>query len=169
VKHLRYLSYVLRHKWFVLLAGLKVSAPLWRLIIHDWSKFLPSEWNPYVQNFYGDDSHEALDVISEFSLAELAPYGFYTKDRFTVAWNHHQKRNAHHWQYWLHTQDSGEQFPLPIPEQIAREMVADWMGAGRAITGRWEVSEWYESNKEKIQLRYSTRRFVESLLSEATP
>ena len=44
--HLRYLGYVLRHKWFVLVAGLKVGAPLWRLLIHDWSKFTAAEWGP---------------------------------------------------------------------------------------------------------------------------
>ena len=37
--HLRYLSYVLRHKWYVLWAGLWLGVPLWRLLIHDWSKF----------------------------------------------------------------------------------------------------------------------------------
>jgi hypothetical protein len=42
-----------RHKWFVLLAGLKTGAPLWRLIIHDWSKFTPAERGPYVRPFYG--------------------------------------------------------------------------------------------------------------------
>jgi hypothetical protein len=41
MKHVRYLSYVVRHKWFVLLAGIKTGAPLWRLLIHDWSKFAP--------------------------------------------------------------------------------------------------------------------------------
>ena len=32
----------------------KVShVPLWQAIIHDWTKFLPCEWFPYVQRFYG--------------------------------------------------------------------------------------------------------------------
>ena len=44
--HLRYLGYVVRHKWFVFRAGLRTGAPLWRLVIHDWSKFTPAEWGP---------------------------------------------------------------------------------------------------------------------------
>jgi hypothetical protein len=50
--HLRYASYVTRHKWFVFRAGLKTRAPLWRLLIHDWSKLSRAEWTPYVWSFW---------------------------------------------------------------------------------------------------------------------
>ena len=53
-KHFLYGRYIARHKWFVFLAGIKTSAPLWRLIIHDWSKLTPAEWSPYVEMFYGE-------------------------------------------------------------------------------------------------------------------
>ena len=52
-KFFKYLSYIIRHKYYVLVAGLKVRAPLFRLIIHDWSKFLPYEFAPYMNYFYG--------------------------------------------------------------------------------------------------------------------
>jgi len=52
VKHLAYLRYVLRHKWFVLLACWRAGL-YWRGIVHDWHKFLPSEWFPYVEHFHG--------------------------------------------------------------------------------------------------------------------
>jgi len=51
--HLRYLAYVLRHKWHVFIACRGLHVPLWQAIIHDWTKFLPCEWFPYVQRFYG--------------------------------------------------------------------------------------------------------------------
>ena len=162
--HLRYLSYVLRHKIFVLLAGLKVGAPLWRLLIHDWSKFTPAEWGPYVQYFYRDNSEEGLEAIGRFGVAELAPFGFYAKDRFNVAWLHHQHASAHHWQHWVLREDSGKTFPLPMPEPLVLEMVADWMGAGRAITGRWEVAEWYTKNCDLMLLHPDTRRLVEQVI-----
>jgi prevent-host-death family protein len=38
--HLRYLWYVVRHKWFVLLAAFEFRVPFWRAICHDLSKFL---------------------------------------------------------------------------------------------------------------------------------
>jgi hypothetical protein len=42
--HWRYLRYLCRHKWFVAVAGLHLGVGLWRLLIHDYSKFFPSEW-----------------------------------------------------------------------------------------------------------------------------
>lgn len=142
--HLQYLSYVVRHKWFVFRAGLKTKAPLWRLVIHDWSKFSPAEWGPYVRTFYA--KHKARP------------------GEFDRAWLHHQHRNPHHWQHFLLREDDGDLKALPMPESLAREMVADWMGAGRAITGRWEVRAWYSANAHKIVLADETREVVESLV-----
>lgn len=53
---------------------------------------------------------------------------------------------------------------LRMPERLVREMVADWMGAGRAITGRWEVGVWYAANADKMVLHVATRARVEELL-----
>ena len=43
-------------------------------------------------------------------------------------------------------------------------MVADWAGAGRAITGQWDVYNWYYKNKDFILLEEQTRIRVEKLL-----
>lgn len=144
--HLRYGSYVARHKWFVLRAGLRTKAPIWRLLIHDWSKLLPCEWTPYVRSFYG--SQPRTDEV---------------KAAFDRAWLHHQHANKHHWQHWVLREDSGATKVLEMPERFAREMVADWMGAGRAITGKWEVESWYAKNRDKILLADGTRALVDSL------
>lgn len=162
-KHLKYLSYIIRHKCFVFLACLKLRVPLHLALWHDASKFTPSEWKPYVDYFYGDNSGEGLEAIGTWGLAELAPFGFYAKDRFDVAWNHHQKRNKHHWQYWLLTNDEEGTYPLSMPERYAREMVADWNGAGRTL-GKPDTRAWYEKNKGNIKMRDDTRVFVEGLL-----
>jgi len=60
--------------------------------------------------------------------------------------------------------DRGDVIPLEMPEKYVKEMVADWMGAGRAITGRWECQEWYEKNKGKMILHKWTRNLVELFL-----
>jgi hypothetical protein len=210
--HLKYLHYVLRHKWYVLRAGLATGAPLWRLVIHDWSKFSPAEWSPYVRMFYGldvgsvvrIDSHEGIhgraiiiqrrrsdEARFQVSVASVRceggigtvtliaeggdPFWAYdgeiedlpeTLAAFDRAWLHHQHKNAHHWQHWCLREDSGDAKVLEMPEHFAREMVADWMGAGRAITGRWEAVAWYEENKARIALAPATRR-VEILLARA--
>lgn len=146
--HLAYLQYVLRHKWFVFLACWDLHVPLWRALVHDWTKFLPSEWGAYVHTFYAPDGsfryEESLD--------------------FARAWNLHQKRNKHHWQAWLLTWDRGETVPLEMPLTYVREMLADWIGAGRAITGKNETPAWYQKNRANIQLHPQTRQLVEFLL-----
>ena len=145
--HLRYASYVARHKWFVFVAGLKTRAPLWRLLIHDWSKLGPAEWTPYVRSFYGKQGRTPG-----------------VRAAFDAAWLHHQHCNPHHWQHWLLREDDGPTTALEMPEGLVREMVADWMGAGRAITGQWEVWKWYRSNREKIVLHPDSRALVEEMI-----
>jgi hypothetical protein len=51
-----------------------------------------------------------------------------------------------------------------MPDHFVREMVADWMGAGRAITGTWEAGSWYERNRDNVVVDSETRRKVEVLL-----
>jgi hypothetical protein len=163
-KHLKYLSYVIRHKFFVLIAGLKTGAPLWRLLIHDWSKLLPSEWFPYAEKFYGvwagTKVREDHNTISCFICRSIARVEY----AFDRAWLHHQRRNKHHWQYWVLRNDDGTTRALQMPEKYAREMVADWMGAGRAITGKWGASQWYFDNRSKMTLHSKTEQFVEYML-----
>lgn len=149
-RHISYLKYVLWHKWFVLVAAWRIGAPLGAALLHDMSKFLPSEWLPYANTFYAEDGS---------SRYEESP-------AFQGAWNSHQKRNKHHWQRWVLIQERGEDKPLPMPRVYILEMVADWMGAGRTITGKWEVRSWYLKNKHNIRLHPATRGAVERVLEQ---
>ena len=149
-RYIKYLQYVLKHKWFVLIASIKIKAPIWGAITHDLSKFRPSEWFPYAHTFYAKDGSKQ----------------YCEGPTFAQAWNHHQKRNKHHYQYWMITWDRGNTEPLPMQKKYILEMVADWMGAGRAITGKWETSEWYNKNKGNIKLHPKTRIVVEHLLAK---
>jgi len=164
--HWKYLKSQLRHKWYVFLECCKLGIP-WLGIIHDLSKFLPSEWLPYARHFYG-----------EWPTAEQAnrqfPFGTVrTKEdveyEFDVAWLHHQHRNKHHWQRWLLTLDSarsdGKLFPLPMPDKYRREMLADWRGAGRAY-GNPDTAGWYSEQIENDQmiLHPDTQDWIEKQL-----
>ncbi len=161
--HWKYLKYVLRHKWYVLLACLKYGL-MWQGITHDWSKFLPSEWIPYAKFFYGKHYYEKISDISglHYSFgAKESDSKEYWQYRFDEAWNHHQKRQPHHWQYWLLTMDSGDIVRLPMPDHFRKEMIADWRGAGRAITGKDDTTNWYLKNRDKMNLHPNTRKWVE--------
>lgn len=142
LRHLKYAGYVVRHKWFVFKAGRQLGVPYIALIIHDWSKLTPREWGPYVEYFYGTKN----------------------RDTFDQAWLHHQHKNPHHWQHWVLTKDDGSLKPLRMPDRYVKEMVADWMGAGKAITGEWDVTAWYEQNQDSIVLHPESRVHVEQII-----
>lgn len=150
-RHISYLKYVLRHKYYVYLAGRQLDVPFWILILHDWDKFLPSEWFPYARNFYNEDGSSKKENYSE-------------SDAFVKAWNQHQKLNKHHWQYWLLTWDMGETSYLEMPDVYVREMFADWKGAGKAL-GKPNTLEWYNKNYTNIKIHDKTRQKLEKHLN----
>lgn len=216
MKHFRYLSYVVRHKWFVFVAGLKLRVPLWQLIIHDHSKFRPDEWFPYAQYFYGKRGPKRGTVYTPWDMTYDGHYED-EEDRFNVAWLKHIHRSPHHWQHWLLRNDAPSKnwvvqayqpeigpwdlwsvkdnrhvalfadrddplhekarvaiyevtgtlntapMALPMPMKYVREMVADWVGAGRAM-GKNDAKGWYQNNKKDMTLHHDTRLHVEDLL-----
>lgn len=164
--HLKYLKYIIRHKWFVLVASWKIGAPLWPAIVHDLSKLLPSEWLPYCRFFYGT-YQTAQELRWKANQMGIFPRTQEAVARdFDFAWMAHQRRNLHHWQSWVLKEDSGKVRPLPMPERYVLEMIADWMGAGRAITGKWDVVGWYNKNWHNMTLDFSTRSKVESIIKK---
>ena len=157
--HLRYARYLLGHKWFVFLECIKRGL-FWRGVVHDTSKFLPSEWFPYARFFYGKDSTQGSRESRYQSIKGAQGY-------FQRAWQKHLMRNSHHWQNWVNIQDVGIQVVMEMPRQLAIEMVCDWIGAGRA-QGYYskkhplhEVKKWYKKNMSKIILHPNTRAYIE--------
>ena len=185
MSYLKFLWSLIRHKWYVFVECCKLGVPLLG-IIHDCSKFLPSEFIPYAKHFYGKDNKTAFDT----------------------AWLHLQRRNRHHWQYWLLQYDQGQVWaaikdnerdgrfiienyvetgmdmvvlgdqylvshvidrlnlspvPLPMPDKYRKEMLADWLGAGRAY-GNTDTATWYKERRGKIILHPETRAWIENKL-----
>ena len=103
--------------------------PLGRLIVHDLSKFSRAEWGPYADRFCSGRSGQT-DKGDD-------------PEAFQKAWEHHWAHNPHHWEYWCGRE---------MPETYVREMVADWMGASRGITGGWNITPWFLDNYPKIEL-----------------
>ena len=149
---LKYMWLTIRHKQFVFLAGRKLGVSYWRLLLHDLSKFSPKELPEYANLFFGSKENHL---------------------GFSYAWNHHQKCNKHHWEYWtLITGHNRGGYPdgsaLPMPTQYAKEMVADWIGASRAYEHKWPNSldtwVWMKQNFDKINLHPETRELCRNLL-----
>jgi hypothetical protein len=88
--HLAYFVYVVKHKWHVLEGGLRLSGiPLWRLLVHDASKFSREEWLPYVRQFYNADGtkRNVRDKTGAYDPSVQS-------EAFKAAW-------AHHWRFVL--------------------------------------------------------------------
>ncbi len=139
-KYLKYLRYLVIHKWFVFLE-LSKRGHFWMGIIHDLSKLRPSEFIPYANRF--------------------GVSGATDNESFNYAWFLHQKRNKHHWQWWILQFDDGKTKALEIPEKYLIEMICDWEGAGKAQKHGVPIKVWYEKNSEGMVLHHKSRKFVE--------
>lgn len=150
---MRYLWLTLKHKWFVFLAGLRTGAPIWRLLLHDLSKLRPSELPHYQRQFFGRADRP---------------------DKFVECWTRHQNRNPHHWEYWIprtgHMRCDppyADNAPIPMPMWAVREMVADWLGAGRAYEGKWPDTNnwiWFRKSYPKMRLHRITHTRVRAVV-----
>jgi len=108
--------------------------------MHDWSKLLPSEFFPYASNFYGGDyAHKYFEV----------------KQRVDVAWLYHQRRNKHHWDYWVNS----EGVALPMPAKYVKQMVCDWNAMGKVFGDT--AKEFYHQKKDSMRLHSSTIEIIE--------
>lgn len=113
---------------------------------HDMSKYSEEEFEGYRQFFYPEPGEEK------------------NKELFDISWNHHNKRNPHHWEYWLLHKKDGYR-ALEIPVEYVIEMLCDW--TSMSVKFGNIPSSWYEENKERIVLEEKTQRRVEELLSKA--
>lgn len=144
MKYWKYLKYIIRHKYYVAQECFKYGL-YWRGIMHDMSKLLPSEFFAYADYFYANGDERAFDM----------------------AWLKHQKRNDHHWQWWILNEDSGASKYMEMSWDAMTEMICDWVGAGKAM-GKvspkddpfYETRAWYRANQNKIRLNITTRQWV---------
>jgi hypothetical protein len=155
IKHIKYLKYITAHRWYVFWECLYAGIPVQGLI-HDWHKFLPGEWFPYANHFFG---RKVRDKTGYYKPTDTG------NSDFDMAWFRHQKRGKHHWQYWAIPKGSGLKL-FPMPDKYRKEMVCDWAGASKAqgFDGKEEVKTFYLKNRKKMQLHPETREWVEKKL-----
>lgn len=157
MKYLNYLKYVVRHKWYVAIECFKCGLFL-RGVLHDNSKFLPDEFIPYADFFYGKKPATLRDKTGYYKPTNTG------KKEFDFAWLLHQKRNRHHWQWWILPEDNGGVVIMKMEEPYLTEMICDWVGAGKA-QGHFspkddrylETRNWWKANNHKMQLHADTR------------
>ena len=156
MKYLKYFKYVLVHKWFVMIECFKAGL-LYQGLVHDNSKFLLSEFIPYMNHFFGD-AKPIRDKTGYYKPTD-------TGDKeFDYAWFLHQKRNKHHWQWWVLPDGEGTVKIMEMADEYLEEMLCDWRGAGKAQKNKTGVGAWYSANKNKMKLHPETIKLLEDKL-----
>lgn len=112
---------------------------------HDKSKYDKYEFYPYLHHFYPSEIEND------------------DKELYDKAWNHHQKFNPHHWQYWILIKDEGILEPLSMPEKYIIEMLCDWQSFSykNPESTAWK---WYYDNKDKMMLHNDTIKIIEKYI-----
>ena len=148
-KHIRIIN---RHRAFVRKACFKMGIP-WRGLVHDLSKYSPSE---------------------------LAIFKYYTGNRsphencreklgYSPSWINHFHNNKHHWEYWCETNENGEWKPIKMPYKYVIEMFCDFLGAGKAYEGKsWTtkspITYWTKMCEGKRLMHKDSLFLIKSLL-----
>jgi len=163
-QYIQYLKYVIMHKWYVAKECFQEGL-YWKGITHDMSKFLPSEFIPYANFFYNNSTKKGRDKTGYYKPTDTGDIDF------DFAWLLHQKRNRHHWQWWILPEDDGGIKVLKMSNNNVTEMICDWVGAGKAqgfhspsSDKYYETRQWYLQNKSKMNLHLETRAYIEQIL-----
>lgn len=155
--HLAYARGLLDHKRHVLTGCRRMGVGLWRGLLHDWTKFTPREWGPYVRQFRNPDGTKR-DARNADGSSDPAAQSL----DFQHAWISHQ-RNPHHWQSWISIGDNGAL--TAMPEVRVREMISDWIGAGLSYASEPNPWKWYSGNVGKMVLHPQTRTLLARLMA----
>ena len=132
--------------------------------MHDMSKFRPSEFISYARYFYQPDGAptQIRDKTGYYKPTDTGD------SAFDFAWLLHQKRNDHHWQWWVLPEDNGGTKILRMDYVAMVEMLCDWAGAGKAQGYHsppedpyFETRNWYTQNKHKMQIHNDVAVWIE--------
>ena len=151
IKHLKLITH---HRWLVFKLCCKIGEP-WRGLVHDLSKYSPTEFWEGVKYYVGTHS-----PITEAK-----------KDKgYSEAWLHHKGRNRHHAEYWV-DQTAPDSTPI-IPYKYAAEMICDKLAAGIVYQGEnwtkeYQLSYWEkEKEKNKGRINPKIEKFITEVLTE---
>lgn len=94
----------------------------WRGLMHDLSKYSPTEF------FNGVKHYQGMRSPNE---AERETKGY------SAAWMHHKGRNRHHFEYWVdYNPQTKRQEPVKMPVIFVAEMFCDRVAASKTYMGK---------------------------------
>lgn len=152
-KHFKTITY---HKYLVAQGCFKVG--LYRQgILHDMSKYSPTEFRVGVKYYQGNRSPNN---------AEREDKGY------SAAWLHHKGRNKHHYEYWIDYSINdipGGMAPVPMPDRYIAEMIMDRIAASKVYRGSEYTDAdplaYYLKGADKILIHEDTKEKLDRMLT----
>ena len=118
IKHFRTIT---NHRHKVIAHCFKAGIPL-RGLLHDLSKYSPTEFIPGAKYYFGNRSPNE---------GERESYGY------SKAWLHHKGRNRHHFEYWTDYDPVDKKFKgIKMPQKYLIEMFCDRVAASKTYNGK---------------------------------
>ena len=144
---------ITRHRWLVRQGCFRVGL-YWQGLVHDLSKYSPTEFWVVARLYHGNRSPNA---------AEREEKGY------SEAWMHHKGRNRHHYEYWTDMSMATRQYePLPMPRKYLVEMVMDRQAACMVYQGKnytpGSAYTYFDKSRERLLMHEKTRRELGFLL-----
>ncbi len=150
--HLRTVSY---HKFLVMKSCFSVGL-YWQGLVHDLSKFSPTEFSVGAKYYQGSRSpnNQEREVLG-----------------YSAAWLHHKGRNKHHYEYWTdYSKKEGEGIIfVEMPKRYLVEMVIDRIAASKVYNGKSYTDKdaltYFRNGKDMTLMHESTKLELERLLT----
>lgn len=117
---LRHFNTITKHRHKVI-AHCARAGIFWQGLLHDLSKYSPTEFLPGARFYLGTRSPNE---------GEREAYGY------SLAWMHHKGRNRHHFEYWTDYNPKTRQVePVKMPLRYVVEMFCDRVAASKIYQG----------------------------------
>lgn len=135
---------ITKHKWIVLKLCIKIGIP-WRGLVHDLSKYSPTEFWESARYYQGNRS----------------PITACKKEKgYSKAWLHHKGRNKHHPEYWFDI-NAKDRSPV-IPYPYVAEMICDNLAAGIVYNGK----NWTKETQLKYWLHAKDKTMINEKVAD---
>ncbi len=145
---------ITKHRWLVRSGCFQVGL-YWQGLVHDLSKYAPTEFCTGAAYYQGNRSPNA---------AEREAKGY------SEAWMHHKGRNRHHYEYWTDmNRQTGRYEAVPMPRKYLVEMVMDRRAACIVYQGRdytdGSALAYFLKSRERELMHPRTQRELELILT----
>ena len=144
---------ITHHRWLVRQGCFKVGL-YWQGLVHDLSKYSPTEFRAGARYYQGDRSPNA---------AEREDKGY------SEAWMHHKGCNRHHYEYWTDMSRQTRCYEaVEMPRRYLAEMVMDRIAACKTYQGKaytdGSALAYFQRSRERQLMHPATQKQLEFLL-----